>query len=238
MTSKTQFVAYYRVSTDKQERSGLGLDAQKQIVEHYVDKYKGLIVKQFNETQSGKGIEKRKELKQALSYCIENNFCLIVAKLDRLSRDVEHTFKIKKQLGSNSLICCDLPNTDSLTLSIFSGLAQREREIISIRTSQALKQLKKKGVKLGKTENFSDEGRAKGRRVLSEKAKNDLNNRKATPLIVEYRKSGLSYNKISGALNENGFTTSKGKKFYASSVKRLYDRYLDRELNGDYLKNC
>ena len=95
---------------------------------------------------------------------------MIVAKLGRLSRDVEHIFQLKKKLGK-FFISCDLPNTDSLTLSIFAGIAQRERELISIRTKAALKAKKKRGAKLGKPKNFSNEGRRLGVETVKERAR-------------------------------------------------------------------
>ncbi|MFK7983226.1 MAG: recombinase family protein, partial [Saprospiraceae bacterium] len=132
------YIAYYRVSTEKQKKSGLGLESQKAIIQHFSEIDKATIVKEFTETESGKAIDNRPQLQQAINYCLKNGYTLIVAKLDRLSRDVEHIFQIKKKLGK-LFISCDLPNTDSLTLSIFAGIAQRERELISIRTKLALK---------------------------------------------------------------------------------------------------
>lgn len=214
-------IAYYRVSTSKQEKSGLGLSAQKQIVAHYSDKLGYNIISEYEETQSGKGIENRKELHEAIKQSKIDEIPIIVAKLDRLSRDVEHTFKIVKQLGEGKLICCDLPNTDILTLSIFAGLAQKEREIIGIKTRMALKELKKKGIKLGNTSNFSDEGRRKGVEAIKKKARENENNRRAKPLIKAYREQGLSLKNIADKLNQNGFTTARGKQFHKTSVMRL-----------------
>lgn len=101
-----------------------------------------------------------------------------MAKLDRLSRDVEHIFKIQKQLGS-LFKSCDLPTTDALTLSIYAGIAQRERELISIRTRQALQAKKRQGATLGKPENLTDIGRSAGVATRQAKAKNNLNNQRA-----------------------------------------------------------
>lgn len=153
-----RYIPYLRVSTETQKRSGLGLEAQRAIIEHYAKVDGAELGKEFVETESGKDIDNRPILKEAIEYCLENSFVLVVAKLDRLSRDVEHIFSIHKRLDG-LFKSCDLPTTDSLTLSIFAGLAQREREIISIRTKQALKAKKEKGIKLGKPENFNNNGR-------------------------------------------------------------------------------
>jgi len=219
------YVAYYRVSTKKQKRSGLGLESQKAIIEHFTEKDKATIVKEYIEAESGKEIINRPQLQEAINYCLDNNCFLIVAKLDRLSRDVEHIFQLKKKLGK-LFISCDLPNTDSLTLSIFAGIAQRERELISIRTKSALKAKKKRGAKLGKPKNFSNEGRSLGIKTIKERARQNPNNKRALSLIVRCRDEGMSYEKIANELNKNSFITTKGKSYSHSTVRMLYHRSL------------
>jgi len=117
---------------------------------------------------------------------------LIVAKFDRLSRDVERIFQLKKKLGK-LFISCDLPNTDSLTLSIFAGIAQRERELISIRTKAALKAKKKRGAKLGKSKIFSSKGRQLGSQKTAERARQNPHNKRVLSLIIRCRSKGMSY---------------------------------------------
>ncbi len=102
-----------------------------------------LSVQTFVETESGGDISNRPKLKEAISYCIKNDCILIVAKLDRLSRYIEHIFKIKKQLG-DKFKSCDLPDTETITVGTYAIFAQREKEIISIRTKIALEQKKSK----------------------------------------------------------------------------------------------
>ena len=219
------YIAYYRVSTSKQKRSGLGLDAQKAIVEYYATKEEIPIIATFVEAESGKNIENRPKLQAAITLCVQNNYKLIVAKLDRLSRDVEHVFKISKLLN-DKLVCCDLPSTDTLSLSIFAGLAQRERELISIRTIAALAEKKKQGVKLGRPENFSNVGRKKGNKIVKANAHSNTNTKRAIPLIHSYRKEGLTFQKIADILNENSFKTATGKLFGRNTVKHIYDNYI------------
>lgn len=228
-----QYVAYYRVSTRKQKRSGLGLESQRAIIAHYAKQDKATIVEEFTESQSGKNIENRPVLREAINYCLRHNYTLIVAKLDRLSRDVEHIFKIKKKLN-NRFKSCDLPSSDSLTLSIFAGLAQRERELISIRTKAALKVKKEQGVKLGNPKHLTDEARKLGLHRIKENALNNKNNQRATRLIIRCRNENVEWGKIVRELNDNGFVSSRGCKFYKNSVKRLYQRYLKTEsdVNG------
>jgi len=221
--NKKQYIAYYRVSTKKQKKSGLGLTAQKAIVEHYANADKAEIVKEFVEAESGKNIENRVILKQAINYCLDYNCTLIVAKLDRLSRDVEHIFQIKKKLG-DLFKSCDLPTTDSLTLSIFAGLAQRERELISIRTKAALKAKKAQGVMLGNPHHLTNEARKLGVESIKRKAEMNVNNTRAMRLIVRCKNAQMSLADIANELNQHGFTTSRGKQFHKTTVMRLYER--------------
>lgn len=224
MKNHSKYVAYYRVSTSKQAKSGLGIASQKAIVTHFAKQDKAQIIAVFVELESGKELHNRPELQKALKLCKSERATLIVAKLDRLSRDVVHIFQLKKQL-KDQLICCDLPTLDSLTLSIFAGLAQRERELISIRTKAALQAKKAKGIKLGTPENLTDEARKLGRETQIKRAKNNPNTKRAVQLISVHRKAGNTFQKIANMLNENEFKTAKNKEFGANTVKYLYDKY-------------
>lgn len=215
-----QYIAYLRVSTKGQERSGLGLQAQRAIIEYYAKVEGAEIVKEYLESESGKDIDNRPKLNEAINYCIKHNTVLVVAKLDRLSRDVEHIFKIQKRLG-DKFKSCDLPTTDSLTLSIFAGLAQREREIISIRTKVALQAKKAQGAVLGKPENLTNEARSRGVEAIKAKARKNRNNRLATALIEKCKREQMTLKQIADELNQNGFKTSQGKQFNPVSVSRL-----------------
>ena len=220
-----QYVAYLRVSTQEQKKSGLGIEAQREIIRHYAHVDGVEVVQEFVETESGKETSNRPQLQRAISYCTQYDCILVVAKLDRLSRDVEHIFRLQKQLGDR-FKSCDLPSADSLTLSIFAGLAQREREIISIRTRQALKAKKAQGVILGKPENFSMAGRIAGGLAMKEKAKVNPANTRALSLIQHCRAKGMSFEQIAQELNGNGFRTVRGKEYYKATVKILFDRNL------------
>lgn len=128
------YVAYYRVSTKRQGESGLGLDAQRAIVRHFAG---DRVAAEYTEVASGKSTGKRSQLKLAIAHCRRIKAWLIVAKADRLSRNVQDALRILEQLGG-SLVCCDCPGTDRFTLILLFALAERERELISVRTKAAL----------------------------------------------------------------------------------------------------
>jgi DNA invertase Pin-like site-specific DNA recombinase len=215
-----KYVSYLRVSTKGQERSGLGLEAQRAVIAHYTTVDGAEVVEEFIESESGKDLENRPILRGAIEFCKRQGYILVVAKLDRLSRNVEHIFKIQNLMG-DLFKSCDLPSTDSLTLSIFAGLAQKEREIISIRTKQALQAKKLRGEPLGNIANLTRTGREKGVQKIKEKASENPNNKRAKVFIEKCRNSGMTLEKIAAELNNNGFTTSRGKRFHKTSVLRF-----------------
>lgn len=220
-----KYIAYLRVSTGKQGKSGLGLEAQRAIIEHYTGADGAALAREFLETESGKDIEGRPILQAAVRFCLEHDCVLVVAKLDRLSRDVEHIFRLMKELGGR-FKSCDLPTTDSLTLSIFAGLAQRERELISIRTRQALQAKKAQGAELGKVENLTHAGRAKGTERVKQIARENQKNIQAGAIIGMYRKQGKTFQEIAEQLNQNTFRTVRGKLFTKAMVRYLWLRSL------------
>ncbi len=140
------FVLYCRVSTNRQGQSGLGLESQDETVRRYVQSQDGRVVGEYVEVESGKNNE-RPQLALALNECRRQKATLVVAKLDRLSRNAE--FLLRLQNSGTDFVCCDAPNVDRFTVSILALVAQRERELISERTKSALAQAKKRGVHLG-----------------------------------------------------------------------------------------
>ena len=213
------FVAYYRVSTQKQGNSGLGLQAQQNTVKNFIGTNN--LLKEFTEIESGKN-DKRIELLKAIEYAKNNNSTLIIAKLDRLSRNASFIFQLRD--SKIDFVCCDLPEANTLTIGIMALLAQQEREMISERTKKALQAKKQQGFKLGKPENMTESARQKSIAVRKEKAINNIDNKKAISLIESMRRQNISFNKIAQNLNEYGFKTSTGKEFYSMSVKQLFDR--------------
>lgn len=214
-----KYVAYYRVSTQKQGVSGLGLDAQKYTVHNYIGDNE--LIAEFTEIESGKN-DKRHELNKALEYANNNGATLVIAKLDRLSRNVSFIFKLRD--SKVDFICCDMPDANTFTIGIFAVIAQHERELTSDRTRKALQAKKAQGFKLGNPQYLSDKSRINSIEVRKENADNNSNNIKAFALIQALRNNGVSYNKIATQLNEYEFKTARGKQFHAMSVKQLFDR--------------
>lgn len=137
-----KYVAYYRVSTQQQKRSHLGLEAQQCICNDFVASQNGVIVKEFEDAESGKNRE-RQGLWDAIDYCKNNDTPLVIAKLDRLARDVEFTFKIINT--GVEIHFCDMPQVNTMILGVFASVAQYERELISARTKAALQAKKDRG---------------------------------------------------------------------------------------------
>lgn len=213
-----KYIAYYRVSTKKQ---GLGLDAQQASVYQFVEKEGAELVAEFSEKESGKN-DNRPELEKALRMCKEQDAVLLIAKLDRLSRKVSFIFALKE--ASIRFRALDMPDVqDVLTLSIYAGLAEQERNLISRRTKDALQALKAQGVKLG-TNNLTNEGRAKGVQTIKRNAEENVNNIRATAHARNMREAGSSLNEIARQLNALGIGTSRGGKHSATTVMRLLKR--------------
>jgi DNA invertase Pin-like site-specific DNA recombinase len=210
------YVAYYRVSTQKQGHSGLGIHAQRSTVKHFIAH--NPLLKEFTEIESGK-IDKRIELQKAIDFAKTNNATLVIAKLDRLSRNASFIFQLRD--SQVDFMCCDIPDANTMTIGIFALLAQQEREMISERTKKALKAKKDQGFKLGKPENLTNEMRKKGRQAHHIKAIENENNRRAYSFIQVLRKQKSTYRAIAAKLNESGFKTSKGNSFFGSSIKQL-----------------
>lgn len=217
----TKYVIYYRVSTKKQGESGLGLKAQQAYLYHFIKKE--AVVQEFTEVQSGGDFETRLVLQQALDLCLEGGYTLAIAKIDRLSRKTEDALHIYNLLDGR-LFSCDIPNLDKFTLTLFMAIADRERELISIRTKQAL-DAKREEIGEWRNSTFSDAAREKGQARILQKARINPNNRRATELIVLYKDKGLTLEVIAEKLNQNGFKTAQGKLFHRTTVQRLWKRY-------------
>ena len=140
------FIAYYRVSTARQGRSGLGLDAQRKAVADFLDGGSWQLLAEFVEVESGKS-DIRPELEQALAMCDLSGATLVVAKLDRLSRNL--AFLARLQESGARFVAADMPEANELTIHIMAAVAQAERKAISARTREALAAAKARGVRLG-----------------------------------------------------------------------------------------
>ena len=221
-----KYVAYYRVSLkDENKQKGLGLNAQQTTVHEYISNNNASLIAEFSERESGK-INDRIELNKALDVCKKESATLIIAKLDRLSRNVSFVFALRD--ANVDFFACDLKEFNTLTLAIFIAMAQQERELISSRTKLALNELKKNGVKLGSKSNLTNNLESnikKAIEVRKEKALNNENNKKSIAIIRLLRKDNYSLNQCAKYLNENHFPTSTGKEHTATSVKNLISLY-------------
>lgn len=216
-----KYVSYFRVSTQKQGVSGLGLQSQKETVNNFING-SGEIIAEFIEIESGKN-DKRVELQKAIETANRNNATLIIAKLDRLSRNVAFIFQLRDT--KVNFVCCDIPDANTMTIGIFSLMAQQERELISERTKKALQSKKNNGFKLGSPANLTSEARIKSIESRKESAVNNVNSKKAFALIESMKQQQLSYQKIADKLNEYGFKTAKNSTFNPMQVKRIYEMY-------------
>jgi DNA invertase Pin-like site-specific DNA recombinase len=215
-----KYVAYYRVSTLKQGKSGLGLEAQQEMVRNFIRQNGGQLVVEYQEVESGKHDE-RHQLIKAMRHAHVVGGKLLVGKLDRLSRDLHFITSLQK--SQVDFIVADMPNCDSFTINIYGALAQRERELISERTKAGLAAAKARGVKLGKPENLTKEVADKGRQLGRQQQSNKANRLAAMirPRINELKNQGLSLRAIAATLDSEHFKTARGGKWTASSVKNI-----------------
>lgn len=219
----SNYVAYLRQSTMKQEKSGLGIEAQRDIIQNFAKE--GIIIHEFVETESGKNND-RSKLQEALALCRKTNSKLIVAKLDRLSRNVAFTSKLLE--SDVEITFCDFPQANRLILHIISSIAEYEAGLISQRTRQSLAAKKERGAHLGKSENLMrnhDEAIKRSNETNRAKAQTNVNNMRAVALLRSMNREGLIPSQMASKLNEQGFTTSKGGKFQIVQVQRLTQRY-------------
>ncbi|MHC2992008.1 hypothetical protein OB13_10560 [Pontibacter sp. HJ8] len=236
------YVAYYRVSTAKQGASGLGLDSQRSTVTSFVG-IQGVIVAEFTDIESGKK-DDRPELAKALQMCKDMNAALVIAKLDRLSRNVR--FIVELQESKVSFVCCDMPEANEFTIHIFAAMSQHERKLISARTKDGLASKKariaagnylnsksddtgtptamkpdKNGVyRLGNPNGWTEEQRALAAARKREKAMANANTKKAVKRVLEClkHKPDASLSELAAALNEYDIKTPTGKPFTRSNV--------------------
>lgn len=202
-----RFVAYHRVSTDRQGKSGLGLDAQRKAILDYLNGGAWDLVAEFVEVESGKNSD-RKQLVAALEACRKHKAKLVIAKLDRLSRNLAFIATLME--SGVEFIAVDNPHANKLTVHILAAVAQHEREMISERTKAALQAAKARGKVLGNP-------RLREAAVLAVDALKTGADRFAAnvlPIIREIQASGVtSANAIAGKLNERGVKTARGGKW-------------------------
>ena len=225
VNNNERFVAYLRVSTQRQGSSGLGLEAQREIIHNYLRDRKPIF--EYVEVESGRKTDKgRPKLKEALSQCRTYGAKLIVAKLDRLARNVSF---LSALLDSDvEIVFCDFPQANKMVLHILASISQYEAELISTRTKQALAAKKARGCKLGNPEHLMDkhkEAIANSNKTNRMKAENNPNNKRAIAMLRILAEQGMTLTEMTDKLNKEGFVTSKGYEFRASQVYVLLKRY-------------
>jgi len=214
-----QFVAYYRVSTQKQGASGLGLEAQKRTVAGYVRNAPGTLLSEFCEVETGKGsnaLEKRPELRKALDECRKRGAVLIIAKLDRLARNVHFISGLME--SRVQFVACDLPEANQLTLHVMAAFAEHEARRISERTRDALAAAKARGVKLGR------KGYANLAPLLAERKAAAMRfAEEHRGLFAGMRLRGLSRRQIVEELNSLGIRARRGGVWSLCQVQRVVE---------------
>jgi DNA invertase Pin-like site-specific DNA recombinase len=198
-----KYVAYYRVSTVRQGQSGLGLEAQRQVVGDWLNGGNWQVVASFTEVESGKDDANRPELAKALRMCRVHRATLVISKLNRLSRDAAWLLGLEKQ--GHDFVIASSPNINRLTIGVLALVAEDERRAISTRTEDALARARARGVRLGRPENLSgqDVGSARGNAAKARKA----NARAADlmPVIEDLRAEGReSLRQLAAGLTERG----------------------------------
>jgi DNA invertase Pin-like site-specific DNA recombinase len=218
-----KFISYLRVSTTKQGQSGLGLEAQRKAVTNFLNGGNWTLLAEFVEVESGKKND-RPELNKALAHCKLTGATLVIAKLDRLSRNAH--FLLGLQEAGVHFIAADMPTANELTVGIMALVAQEERKAISARTKAALAAAKERGVKLG-CPNGAAHLRQYGNELGVEAVKRNADERawKLANVVKEIQAKGITSLKgIADELNRMGVTTARGGAWYASSVKNLLTR--------------
>lgn len=210
---KGQFVAYYRVSTDRQGRSGLGLEAQEKAVQDFLSGGEPRLIASLTEVETGKNND-RPELRMALALCRKHKAKLVIAKLDRLSRNL--AFIATLMDSGVEFVAVDNPHANKLTIHILAAVAQHEREMIGERTRAALQAAKRRGVRLGR--NGADRLAPAFRKAAEARAIELI------PLIARLKGEGKSARAIARELHERRVPTPKGGAWHAQSVLRVLKR--------------
>lgn len=237
-----KFIEYYRVSTEKQGRSGLGLEAQEAAVTAYIRSVNGSSIDRYVEIESGgskdkisahqdvtieKLLKKRPVLLQAVKQAQMTGATIIVKEASRLSR---FSLLINYLIACNiKFIASDSPQDDEMFIRLRTAFNEEELKKVSERTKKALAARKARGLKNGKPDNFSDAGRLKGSARVSEMAAQSETNKRVLNLIHLYQEKGLKLQQICDNLNELGYKTPRGKTYQTGTIAMLLKGVKKRE---------
>ena len=220
---ESRYIAYLRVSTQRQGSSGLGLQAQQEIIRKHLNGNSPIA--EFVEVESGRKTDRPKR-HEALELCKKEKATLIVAKMDRLSRNVAFTSQL---LDSGiEIVFCDFPKANRLVLTIIAAISEYEAGLIRQRTKAALQVKKENGCRLGKPDNLMrnlDRAIANSRNTNQAKALNNPNNKRAVAILRGLVTKTSNLSEMARVLNEEGFQASKGGRFSAKQVSILLSRY-------------
>ena len=215
-----RFVAYYRVSTEKQGRSGLGLEAQRTAVEAFLNGGSWKLVAELTEIESGKRAE-RPKLVEAVKAAKKHRATLVIAKLDRLSRNVAFIANLME--AGVEFVAADMPHANRLTVHILAAVAEHERVMISQRTRAALAAVKSRGVQLGNRSNI-EVAQARSRQARMVQADQFTSN--ILPVVLQIKGAGVqTLSGIAETLNARGLRTARGGEWQAVQVKRVLERH-------------
>jgi DNA invertase Pin-like site-specific DNA recombinase len=225
-TVMSKLVSYIRVSTERQGRSGLGLEAQREVIARFAEANGLNVEAEFVEVETGKGadaLDRRPQLAAAMAKDRKAKSSVVVAKLDRLSRDVAFISGLMAQRHGVPFIVAELgPDVDPFMLHIYAAVAQKERALISERTRAALAVRKAQGALLGNRTNLSAAS-AKGRQAQREAADGHAQN--VLPIVRQMQAAGLTtLQAVADALNARGIQTARGGAWHNSTVRNLLQR--------------
>jgi len=221
---KQNCVAYYRISLKKKGKSGFELESQRNTVLELVEWKDHQIIAEFTEIESGRN-NAGPELEKAIATAKDNDATLLIARLDRLYRNVSFVSKLSDE--KVKFVCCDIRQVNELTIHTIVAIAQYEHQRSSKGIKEGLKAKRKRepNWRPGKPDHLTDKARKKGHKTLKRLANESIANRRAYDFIKPRYKEGLSYEKIARELNKEGYRTRRGKKFRGWQVWNIYKRF-------------
>ena len=209
-----RYITYFRVSTTRQGRSGLGLEAQQQAVDVFLRGHGELIIESFTEIESGRRND-RPQLAAALDACRRHKAALLIAKLDRLARNVHFISGLME--SGVEFIAVDMPEANRLTIHILAAVAEHERGMISKRTRAALQAAKARGTALGNPNPLPASRLA----IAALKARTEQFHATVQPLIQNLRHQGYSLARVARELNDRHVPTARGGLWYPATVRNI-----------------
>jgi DNA invertase Pin-like site-specific DNA recombinase len=229
-----KYVAYLRRSK-KDTVSTLGIEAQQAEVERYAYHNNGKIIYHYVEIESGTSLRlvRRIEIWKAIEHCKRENAILIIAKLDRLARDVEFTSRLLN--AGVRFVACDIPSANEFTIHVMAAVAEQEAKRISERTKAALEAKRKRGEPLGiythkKPYVINDEARKKAKKQLRAQRENNVNNRVARGYAFKLKQEGKSLQVIAKEMQDQGYKSPRGKILTPATIQRWLEQFKESDL--------